>query len=164
MVPHHPGAVREYMTSDVMDRVRAGAEHGRMTTTTSTRSVTDGITHPRVRPFLLADATLTTGNGLAYLVAAPWLADLFGASTSLLVGLGVFLVAVGTGVGWLATRRPVPRPLVLELAALNGVWVAASLAYAVLGDLTAVGRVWDVLQAVLVAAFAAGQAWFARRG
>lgn len=135
-----------------------------MTTTTSTRPSTTGITHPRVRPFLLTDATLTTGNGLAYLVAAPWLADLFGAPTALLVGLGVFLVAVGAGVGWLATRRPVPRALVLELAAFNGVWVVASLVYAALGDLTTTGRVWDVLQAVLVGAFAAGQAWFARKG
>ena len=135
-----------------------------MTTTTSTLPATDGITHPKVRPFLLTDATLTAGNGLAYLVAAPWLADLFGASTTLLVGLGVFLVVVGAGVGWLATRRPVPRNLLLELAAFNGVWVVASLAYAALGDLTTIGRVWDVLQAVLVGAFAAGQAWFARRG
>lgn len=154
--------MREYMTSDVMDRLRVGLEHGAMTTTTL--PVTDGITHPKVRPFLLTDATLTAGNGLAYLVAAPWLAELFGASTALLAGLGVFLTVVGAGVGWLATRRPVPRTLVLELAAFNGVWVVASLAYAVLGDLTTIGRVWDVLQAVLVAAFAAGQAWFARRG
>lgn len=156
--------MREYMTSDVMDRLRVGVEHGAMTTTTSTLPVTEGITHPAVRPFLLSDAALTAGNGLAYLVAAPWLADLFGAPTALLVGLGVFLVVVGAGVGWLATRRPVPRSLVLELAAFNGVWVVASLAYAALGDLTTIGRAWDVLQAVLVAAFAAGQAWFARRG
>ncbi|UUZ59349.1 hypothetical protein [Nocardioides sp. B-3] len=61
-----------------------------MTTTTNTPPVTDVITHPRVRPFLLTDATLTAGNGPAYLVAAPRLADLFGASTALLVGLGVF--------------------------------------------------------------------------
>lgn len=174
MVPHALASTGEYsrstrphiraMTSDVMDRAQAGAEHGRMTTTTSTLPETGGITHPAVRPFLLTDATLTAGNGLAYLVAAPWLADLFGASTSLLVGLGIFLVAVGAGVAWLATRRPVPRTLVLELAAFNGVWVVASLAYAILGDLTTVGRVWDVLQAVLVGVFAAGQAWFARRG
>ena len=156
--------MREYMTSDVMDLMQVRAEGGAMTTTTSTLPATDGITHPKVRPFLLTDATLTAGNGLAYLVAAPWLADLFGASTTMLVGLGVFLVVVGVGVGWLATRRPVPRSLVLELAAFNGVWVVASLAYAVLGDITTIGRVWDVLQAVLVAAFAIGQAWFARRG
>jgi hypothetical protein len=40
----------------------------------------------------------------------------------------------------------------------------ASLGYAFLGDLTTIGRVWDVLQAALVGAFAIGQAWFARRG
>jgi hypothetical protein len=140
------------MTSQVMALLRAGAHAGAM------------ITNPAVRPFLLTDATLTAVNGLAYLVAAAALADLFGSSTSLLVGLGVFLLAVGAGVAWLATRRPVPRALVLELAAFNAVWVVGSLGYAVLGDLTAIGRGWVVLQAVLVAAFAAGQAWFARRG
>lgn len=136
-----------------------------MTTTTSTTQTSyDGITHESVRPFLLTDAALTAGNGLVYLVAASWLADLFGAPASLLVGLGVFLVVVGAGVAFLATRRPVPRTWVLELAAFNGVWVVASLGYALLGDLTTIGRVWDVLQAVLVAVFAVGQAWFARRG
>jgi hypothetical protein len=152
------------MTSDVMDLVQVRAEARAMTTTTSTLRVTDDITHPAVRPFLLTDAALTAGNGLIYLVAASWLAELFGPSTSLLIGLGAFLVVVGAGVAWLATRRPVPRTLVLELAAFNGVWVVASLGYAVIGDLTTVGQVWDVLQAVLVAVFAIGQAWFARRG
>jgi hypothetical protein len=152
------------MTSHVMDPVRPLAEAGGMTTTTSTLRVDDGITHPAVRPFLLTDAALTTGNGLVYLLAAGWLADLFGAATSLLIGLGTFLVVVGACVAWLATRRPVPRTFVLELAAINAVWVVASLGYAAAGDLTTTGLVWDVLQALLVAAFAIGQAWFARRG
>ncbi|WP_207769409.1 hypothetical protein [Nocardioides currus] len=134
------------------------------TTTTTTARAPRAITHAAARPFLLTDAGLTAGNGLAYLVAAPWLSGLLGTDTSLLVGLGAFLLVVGAGVGWLATRRPVPRGPVLELAALNAVWVLASLGYAVLGDLTTVGRVWDVLQAVLVGAFATGQAWLARRG
>jgi drug/metabolite transporter (DMT)-like permease len=102
-----------------------------MTTTTSNLHVDDGITHPAVRPFLLTDAALTTGNGLVYLLAAGWLADLFGAATSLLIGLGALLVVVGAAVAWLATRRPVPRTFVLELAAFNAVWVVASLGYAV---------------------------------
>jgi hypothetical protein len=152
------------MTSHVMDATHVHAEAGAMTTTTSTLHVDDGITHPAVRPFLLTDAALTTGNGLLYLLAAGWLGDLFGTATSLLIGLGAFLVVVGAGVAWLATRRPVPRTMVSELAAFNAVWVVASLGYAVVGDLTTIGRVWDVLQALLVAAFAIGQAWFARRG
>ena len=135
-----------------------------MTTTTQTHTVTDDIIHPFVRPFLLTDAALTAGNGLVYLLAAGRLADLFGTPAALLVGLGAFLAVVGAGVAWLASRRPVPRALVLELALLNAVWVVASLGYAVMGDLTTIGRVWDVLQAALVAAFAGVQAWFARRG
>ncbi|HXH78501.1 hypothetical protein [Nocardioides sp.] len=135
-----------------------------MTTTTDALHLHDDLTHPALRPFLLGDAALTTANGLVYLLTARWLAELFGVGTSVLLGLGAFLVLVGAGVAYLATRRPVPRTGLLELAALNAAWVAASLAYAVAGDLTTVGRVWDVLQAVLVGACAAGQLWFARRG
>jgi hypothetical protein len=126
--------------------------------------MTASITHPMVRPFLLGDAALTAANGLVYVLAARWLADLFGVGTTVLIGLGTFLVLVGAGVAHLATRRPVPRSGVLELAVLNAVWVAASLAYVVAGDLTTTGQVWAVLQAVLVGACAAGQLWFARRG
>ena len=50
------------------------------------------------------------------------------------------------------------------LAALNIVWVLASLGYAVLGGLTTLGVAWTVLQAVVVGAFAAGQVWLARKG
>lgn len=154
------------MTSEVMALPRAGAEAGAMTTTTTTaiRSESTGITHPMARPFLLADAATTGLNGLAYLGAAGWLADWFGASESLLRGLGAFLVLVAAGIVVLATRRPVRRRAVLGLVAINALWVVASLGYAVMGGLTALGTGWTVLQAVVVAVFAAGQVWFARKG
>ncbi|WP_208544074.1 hypothetical protein [Nocardioides seonyuensis] len=141
-----------------------------MTTTTtslSTSSTTTrdaGIRHSLVRPFLLTDAATTAVNGLAYVVGAAWLADWFGAPADLQRGLGAFLLAFGVGVALLAVRRPVPRRGVLALVVLNEAWVVASLAYAAMGDLTALGRGWVVLQAFIVAAFAAGQLWFARRG
>ena len=71
---------------------------------------------------------------------------------------------VGTAVAILATRRPVPRAWVFELALLNGVWVAGSVVYAALGGLSILGVVWDLVQAVLVGGFAAVQYWFVRRG
>ena len=112
-----------------------------MTTTTSARTLTDhaGVTHPLARPFLLADAATTSGNGLVYLLAAGWLADWFGTPGALLRGLGVFLLLFGGGVALLAVRRPLPRRPLLALAAANALWVGASLAYAVAGDLTTVG-------------------------
>lgn len=124
----------------------------------------DGITHPVARPFLLGDAVLTGVNGLAYLAAAPLLADWFGAPTTLLRPIGAFLVVVGLGVALLARQRPISRRVVLTLALLNAVWVAASVDYAVAGDLTTLGTTWTVLQAAIVGGFAAGQVWFARRG
>lgn len=154
------------MTPEVMDPARAPAEAGAMTTTSAPTSstATTGIAHPLAGAFLLADAATTAVNGAAYLVAAGLLTDWFGAPESFLRGVGVFLVVVGAGVAVLATRRPIPRIPVLELAALNGAWVVGSLGYAAAGDLTALGVAWTVVQALVVGAFAAGQVWFARRG
>lgn len=134
------------------------------TSATPTTSTATGIHHPATRPFLLLDATVTAVNGLAYVAAAGLLADWFGAPVGLQRGLGAFLVLVGLSVTVLATRRPVPRRGVLALVVLNEAWVVASVAYAVMGDLTGLGRAWIVLQALVVAAFAAGQLWLARRG
>jgi hypothetical protein len=122
------------------------------------------ITVPIAGAFLLADAAMTGVNGLAYAVAGGWLADWFGAPESLVRSLGVFLVAVAAGVALLATRAAIPRRGVAALAALNIVWVIASLDYALLGGLTTLGVVWTVVQAVVVGGFAAGQVWLARRG
>jgi hypothetical protein len=157
------------MTSEVMDPALVEADAGAMTTSTATApsttaTATAGIVHPLAGAFLLADAATTSVNGLAYLAAGGLLADWFGAPESLVRGVGIFLLVFGAGVAVLATRRPLPRRGVLALAALNGLWVVASLDYAVMGDLTTLGTVWTVLQALVVGVFAAGQVWFARKG
>ena len=133
-------------------------------TTTATTTRAAGITVPVAGAFLLVDAAMTGVNGLAYALAGGWLADWFGAPEALVRSLGVFLLVVAAGVVVLATRRPIPRRGVAALAALNIVWVLASLDYALLGGLTTLGVAWTVLQAVVVGVFAAGQAWLARRG
>lgn len=139
-----------------------------MTTTQQTPTPTTpgrrGITTPVAGPFLLADATMTGVNGLAYAVAGGWLAGWLGAPETLVRSLGGFLLLVAAGVALLATRRPVPRRGVAALAALNIVWVVASLDYALLGGLTTIGVAWTVLQAVVVGVFAAGQVWLVRKG
>ena len=141
-----------------------------MTSTQTTHTVTDdrdrsaGLVHPFAAPYLLADAVVTGANGLAYVVAATWLADWFGTPEALVRGLGVFLLVVAAGVAFLATRRPIPRRVTWALVALNGAWVVASVDYAFVKDLTVLGTTWVLLQAVVVGVFAAGQAWLARRG
>lgn len=161
------------MTSEVMDLRRSPSDAGGMTTTHNTHSAgssstdgdhTRGLVHPLAGPFLLIDAATTGANGLAYLVGATWLADWFGAPEALVRGLGVFLLVVAAAVTLLATRRPIPRRGVWALVLLNTVWVVASVDYALMADLTVLGTSWVLVQAVVVGAFAAGQAWFARRG
>ena len=152
------------MTSDVMAAPQWRCQPRGMTTTENTSTVPrTGITAPLARPFLLVDAVMTAANGLAYAVAGGWLAEWFGAPETLIRSLGAFLLLVGAAVAVLGFRRPVPRRGVAALATLNIVWVLASLDYAVMGDLTTLGVVWTVLQAVVVGVFAAGQVWLARR-
>ena len=141
-----------------------------MTTSSTAPSATTGrdhgagLVHPLAAPFLLVDGATTGVNGLAYVLAGTWLADWFGAPVTLVRGLGVFLLVVAAGVTLLATRTPIPRRGVWALVVLNTVWVVASVDHAVVADLTPLGTAWVLLQAVVVGVFAAGQAWFARRG
>jgi hypothetical protein len=133
-------------------------------TSTATTARAAGITVPVAGAFLLVDAAMTGANGLAYALAGGWLADWFGAPEALVRSLGAFLLVVAAGVVLLATRRPIARRGVAALAALNIIWVLASLDYALLGGLTTLGVVWTVLQALVVGVFAAGQVWLARKG
>jgi hypothetical protein len=160
------------MTSEVMVLARRADEPCPMTTTPTTRTSSTttardhsaGLVHPLASPFLLADGAVTGLNALAYVVAAGWLADWFGAPEPLVRALGVFLLLVSAGVVLLATRRPIPRRGVAALASLNIAWVVASVVYATTAQLTVLGTVWTVLQAVVVSAFAAAQVWLARKG
>ncbi len=133
-------------------------------TSTTARDHSGGLAHPLARPFLLVDAATTGVNGLAYVLAATWLADWFGAPEALVRSLGVFLLVVAAAVTLLATRTPIRRRGVWTLVLLNTLWVVASVDYALMADLTVLGTAWVLVQAVVVGAFAAGQAWFARRG
>lgn len=130
----------------------------------SARSPHPGLTDPRLRTLLRFDATLTAGNGLLYLTFAGWIGTWSGAPDALVRGLGGLLLVVGAAVAVLSTRQPVPRTGLLVLIAVNLTWVVGSMGYAGLGALTALGRSWTILQALLVAGFATGQGWFARRG
>lgn len=141
-------------------------QNTRTTTTDPTTKATrtTAVTVPIAGTFLLLDAATTGANGLTYAVAGGWLADWFGAPEALVRSIGAFLLVVAVGVAVLATRRAISRRGVALLAALNVLWVLASLDYALLGGLTTLGVVWTVVQAVVVGAFAAGQVWLARRG
>ncbi|GAB3296661.1 hypothetical protein GCM10027298_07070 [Epidermidibacterium keratini] len=106
---------------------------------------------------LLADAAVTGLNGIAYLALSGVLGDAFGIPATVLVVLGALLVLVAVTILVIVSRKPIPRTGVLAIAALNTAWVLASIGYAVAGALTAWGLAWVLLQAAVVAVFAALQ-------
>lgn len=124
---------------------------------TTTEQPDRHVARQGTRGFLLADAALTGVNGLAYVVLPGVLGDAFGMSSGLLVGLGVFLLVIATEIGFLATRGRIPRWGVRLLAEVNVAWVVASLVFAAVADLSTLGVIWVIVQAVAVAGFAARQ-------
>jgi hypothetical protein len=107
-----------------------------------------------LRLALRTDAVVTGANGAAYLLLAGPLSDLLGPSTDVLRPVGVFLLVFAASV-WLVGDRPA-APAVRVVITANLLWTAGSIAVVVagLGSLTAVGAVWAVLQAVVVAGLA----------
>lgn len=128
-----------------------------MTTITAPR--TAPAADRRARLWFGADAVVTGANALAYLVVAGPLADLFGADAGTLRALGLFMVGYAVAVA-LYARSPLSAGLGWTIVAGNAVWVVASLEIAATGafDLDTAGRVWAVLQAVVVADLALLQA------
>lgn len=113
-----------------------------------------------LRRVLALDAAVTAGNGLIYLVGAGPVGRLLDVQPDLLTGLGIFLVAYGAAVGYLAARPVPPSGWVRVVIGANVAWVAASLCAMLFGwlDPSTAGKVWIPLQAAVVAGFAALQA------
>jgi hypothetical protein len=113
-----------------------------------------------LRRVLALDAAVTAGNGLIYLVAAAPVGRLLDVRSDLLTGLGIFLLAYGAAVGYLAAQPAPPSGWVRVVIGANIAWVAASLSAMLFGwlDPSTAGKVWVPLQAAVVAGFAALQA------
>ena len=109
---------------------------------------------------LAVDAAVTGVNGLAYLALAGPLHDLFGIPAADLRVIGAFLVVFAAGVALVALRPAPAAAAVGAIVAANVVWAVASVIAAVtdLWSPTTVGTAWTVLQAGVVALFAALQA------
>ena len=112
-----------------------------------------------VRTALQLDAGVTALNGAAYLALAGPLHDLLGFSQGLLRAAGVFMLVYAAAVALLAAAPRPARAAVLAVVAGNAIWALASVvaAGAGWGDPTTAGTVWLVLQALVVAGFAALQ-------
>jgi hypothetical protein len=112
-----------------------------------------------LRTVLRLDAVVTGVNGAAYLAAAPLLTGLLGVPSGALRGLGAFLLAYAAGVALVAARPVVSAGATEVVVGANLLWAAASVAAVATDrfDLTTTGAVWVLLQAAVVAGFAALQ-------
>ena len=132
-----------------------------MTTSTAAGTAARTPTRPDslLRLALRLDAVVTGLNGAAYLAAAPLLDDVLGLSGGLLRGFGVFLLGFAAAV-WLVGSGPRISGVAVEaVIGANVLWAVGSVVAVVtgFGSPTTVGAVWLLLQAVVVAGFAAVQ-------
>ena len=118
-----------------------------------------------LRTALKLDAVVTGANGAAYLVAAGPLGDLLGLSPALLRSIGAFLLLFAAVVWAVGSRPEISASAALTVIAVNVLWAADSIAFRLSGvsDPTTAGGIWIVLQALVVAGFAALQAVSRRR-
>ncbi|GAA1427108.1 hypothetical protein GCM10009601_37690 [Streptomyces thermospinosisporus] len=108
-----------------------------------------------LRRILALDAVVTGANALAYLALSGPLGRFLGVDSTLLLGLGAFLLGYAAGVGLLAARPHPPALGVRAVVEANLAWSAVSLAALALWlSPSAAGAVWTVLQALVVAGFA----------
>ena len=133
-------------------------------TTTAISRITALRGDALTRVALKLDAVVTGANGAAYLAAASLLDGPLGLSEGFLRATGTFLVVFAACVWFTATRQNLNRNAAGAVVALNVLWVVDSIALVALGwyDLTTGGAIWVVLQAIVVAAFAALQAYTLR--
>lgn len=111
------------------------------------------------------DAAVTGANGLAYLALAGPLDDLLGLPTGPGRAIGAFLLLYAAAVALIARRARPHRHAVTAVVEANLLWTVLSIAAVAAGwfSLTTVGTVWAVLQALVVAGFAAVQYTAQRR-
>ena len=109
-----------------------------------------------LRTALRLDAVASGALGLACAAGSAVLDGLLGLPTSMLLGVGVFLVVSAGGLVVLAARRPVPRGGTWLVVLGNTAWVLMSVALAIgaWDRLTVLGVVVVLAQAAAVAMFA----------
>jgi hypothetical protein len=122
------------------------------TSTLSPLATTSGF----LRTVLVADALVSGATGLLMLAGAALLEPLLQIPATLLRGAGLALLPYAAFVAMLARRDALPRAGVWAVIACNVLWAIDCVALLVTGwiDPTALGVVFVLVQAVVVAAFA----------
>ncbi|HEX6861258.1 MAG TPA: hypothetical protein VF414_00490 [Thermoanaerobaculia bacterium] len=118
-----------------------------------------------LRRVLALDAVTSGAMGALLVLAQTPLSSLLGLSSSLLFWAGLSLLPFAAFVGWLATRELPPRAGVWAVVLINALWVVDSFVLLASGwpDLTLLGKVFVLFQAVAVAVFAELQFFGLRR-
>lgn len=109
-----------------------------------------------LRRALLADAVFSGIAALGFTFGAGAFARLFNLPETLLLETGLFLIAYGALVGWLASRASVPKLLVLLVVVGNAAWTVGSIALLLSGAVSPnlAGQLMVVAQAVATGVFA----------
>ncbi len=131
----------------------------------STVRTTDAESDGLLRLVLKLDAVVTGAVGVLPLAAGLALGGLLRIPLSLLMPLGLFLIAYAAAIWVVATRRRVSRPAAWTAVAINVVYAIDAIVVAAAGwfALTALGTIFVIFQAVAVALFAAAQFYGLRR-
>ena len=118
-----------------------------------------------LRRVLALDAVTSGVMGAVTVLAVTPLSSMLGLSTSLLFWAGLSLLPFAAFVGWLATREQPPRPGVWAVVLINAFWVIDSfvLLASAWPDLTLLGKVFVLFQALFVAVLAELQIFGLRR-
>lgn len=114
---------------------------------------------PFLRKVLYLDAATSGAAGVLCIFGASFLAPLTGLPEGLLFWAGLVLVPFVAMLLALARRSAAPRLVLIDVAAINALWVAASLGLLASGlvEPNIIGILFVLAQALAVALFAALQ-------
>jgi uncharacterized protein YjeT (DUF2065 family) len=109
-----------------------------------------------LRRAILLDAIVSGAMALLLTFGADELAPLLNLPEALLRETGLFLIAYAAVVGWLGTRRQMPKALVGLVIAGNAAWTIGSIALLFSGAVnpSLPGEAFVAIQAIAVGAFA----------
>ncbi|MFD0365771.1 hypothetical protein ACFQZZ_30410 [Nocardia sp. GCM10030253] len=132
------------------------------TTATTAPSYLDTLLAPGpklLRTSLRLDAVITGVNGLAYLALSGPLETLLGLDTRIGIPIGIFLTLYGIAVALIGVSTTINTNLVRTVIAANTAWTVISVVALIEGalDLSLIGGIWTVMQAITVGGFAALQ-------
>ncbi|HEV7255485.1 MAG TPA: hypothetical protein VGN97_20585 [Mesorhizobium sp.] len=115
---------------------------------------------PFLRNALLLDAVATSASALVMIAGAGVLSPWLGLPANLLFWAGIVLVPVVGLLVFALRRSAVPRLIIIDIVALNGLWVAGSVGLLLSGfvEPTILGAAFVLAQAAAVALFAGLQA------